>query len=387
MESFDAVIVGGGPAGSTCAWKLTRLGMRVLVLDRARFPRVKLCAGWVTPPVMRALQVDLKAYSSTRTLQPIDGFEVARQSDGDSTLVQYDSPVSFGIIRSEFDHFLLLRSGARVEDGVPSVEIERRNGTFRINDKFRTPLLIGAGGHFCPVARYLGAELKRESNISALELELKLKAEELGRFGVQPHIPLLVFCDDLRGYGWCFRKGSFVNIGIGRMENRGIRHHLRLLLHGLASRGHIPGENPFRIERFRGHAYKLHVLDPRRCFDRGVLLIGDSAGLAYNLSGEGIRPAVESALLAAETIREAEERYSAERLGSYQERLYRHFGKPWTGVRKWLAERFPPALFRRLGSTVLAHPPLTRRILIDYGFLRRDGRFEALSQGREVGRH
>ena len=62
MRSCDVLIVGGGPAGSTAAWKLKAAGADVLVLDRERFPRLKLCAGWITPEVVRDLGMDLDAY-------------------------------------------------------------------------------------------------------------------------------------------------------------------------------------------------------------------------------------------------------------------------------------------------------------------------------------
>ena len=62
MRSCDVLIVGGGPAGSSAAWKLKAAGVDVLVLDRESFPRVKLCAGWVTPEVVQDLQIDLATY-------------------------------------------------------------------------------------------------------------------------------------------------------------------------------------------------------------------------------------------------------------------------------------------------------------------------------------
>jgi flavin-dependent dehydrogenase len=67
-DGWDAIVVGGGPGGSTAAWRLARDGARVTVLDAARFPRLKLCAGWVTPTVWRTLELDPEAYP--HTLQP-----------------------------------------------------------------------------------------------------------------------------------------------------------------------------------------------------------------------------------------------------------------------------------------------------------------------------
>ncbi|HYL71710.1 MAG TPA: FAD-dependent oxidoreductase, partial [Candidatus Dormibacteraeota bacterium] len=62
MRSCEVLIVGGGPAGSTAAWQLRRAGVDVLVLDRESFPRLKLCAGWITPEVVRELEMDLEEY-------------------------------------------------------------------------------------------------------------------------------------------------------------------------------------------------------------------------------------------------------------------------------------------------------------------------------------
>ncbi|MGH8310611.1 MAG: FAD-dependent oxidoreductase, partial [Steroidobacteraceae bacterium] len=62
MRQCDVLVVGGGPAGSTCAWALSRAGLEVLVIDRARFPRDKVCAGWVTLPVFEALELDPGEY-------------------------------------------------------------------------------------------------------------------------------------------------------------------------------------------------------------------------------------------------------------------------------------------------------------------------------------
>ena len=74
METCDVLMVGGGPAGSTCAWKLRQAGADVLVVDQATFPRDKVCAGWITPPVIETLRLDTAAYASSRTFQPITAF-------------------------------------------------------------------------------------------------------------------------------------------------------------------------------------------------------------------------------------------------------------------------------------------------------------------------
>src|SRR4029453_16603656 len=100
MESCDAVVVGGGPAGSSCAGVLARAGFDVIVLDKSNFPRDKVCAGWITPQVVETLQIDLDDYRRARTLQPIEAF-VTALAHRPATTVHYDRVVSYGIRRYE----------------------------------------------------------------------------------------------------------------------------------------------------------------------------------------------------------------------------------------------------------------------------------------------
>ncbi len=111
MSTHDAVIIGGGPAGSTFARQMVRAGGRPVILDRAHFPRVKLCAGWISPPVLEAVELDLEAYRQDHTLQEFRGFNIWRLG-GREVLAEYDRTISYGIVRSEFDEYLLRRSGA-----------------------------------------------------------------------------------------------------------------------------------------------------------------------------------------------------------------------------------------------------------------------------------
>ena len=74
MDMCDVLIIGGGPAGSSCAWKLRQAGLDVIVMDRATFPRDKVCAGWITPQVLADAGIDVDDYRRERTFQPITGF-------------------------------------------------------------------------------------------------------------------------------------------------------------------------------------------------------------------------------------------------------------------------------------------------------------------------
>ncbi|HEY7924135.1 MAG TPA: FAD-dependent monooxygenase [Vicinamibacteria bacterium] len=155
LQECDALVVGGGPAGSTCASWLRRAGLDVLVMDRARFPRDKPCAGWVTPQAMAAAELDVDDYGARHVLQPIRGLRTC-QVGAPAANVGYPEVVGWGVRRCEFDDYLLRRSGARVR--YEAVLTLRREGAdFVVNDAVRAPLVVGAGGQFCPVARALGA--------------------------------------------------------------------------------------------------------------------------------------------------------------------------------------------------------------------------------------
>src|SRR5260221_13358627 len=154
METCDCLVVGGGPAGSSCARALVLAGLDVVVLDKANFPRDKICAGWITPAVVDELELDLADYRCERTLQPITGFRTG-VIGGRPVCTQYDRPVSYGIRRCEFDHYLLARAGARLRLGAPLRSLRREQDQWIVNDGIQAPVVVGAGGHFCPVARLM----------------------------------------------------------------------------------------------------------------------------------------------------------------------------------------------------------------------------------------
>jgi flavin-dependent dehydrogenase len=367
VQRVDVIVVGGGPGGSSLAWGLRDRGLDVLVVDRKRFPRDKICAGWVTPPVFECLDVDLADYAKDRVLQPIQGFAVGRRGDPTSR-VFYDGVVSYGIRRCELDHYLLERTGVARREGRPITDLRREAGHWVLDGELEAPLLVGAGGHFCPVARLLGATPgPGEPTVVARELEFELAADEREVAHVLPHLPELFFEPDLRGYGWVVRKGDFLNVGLGRQDTHGLGAHVDTFLAFLAERGTLPFPLP---RAMKGHAYLLHDQSPRPLARDGALLIGDAAGLAYGRSGEGIRPAVESGLLAADAI--ARHRSFDDRARAYSAavvaRLGERHGRPRPGPSSWIPERWRGALVGRL----LASERFARDVVIGRWFLHRE---------------
>lgn len=325
MQHRDAVIVGGGPAGSTLARELVRAGLSVAVYDKRHFPRDKICAGWITPAVIESLALDVEDYRASRVLQPIHRFRIARLGAAPVENDHGARPVSYGIRRCEFDHYLLERSGAELRTGTAAASLRRDGESWIVNEEMRTPLLIGAGGHFCPVARALGADLGRaERVVGAQEFEVQLDAAQAARCTVRGDTPQLYFCADLTGYAWVFRKGDWLNVGIGRENPQRLAEHAADFCAMLVRDGVLAAD--VARARPRGHAYLLYPRASRPLAADGALLVGDAAGLAYPESGEGIRPAIESALLAARTITACAGRYPRDALAPYAQAVEARYG-------------------------------------------------------------
>ncbi len=187
-----------------------------------------------------------------------------------------------------------------------------------INGEISAAVVVGAGGHFCPIARQVNGPPSQAALVRAQEAEFPIPAEEADAFAIDPSQPELYFSPDLRGYGWCFRKQGYMNIGIGRLGRDPVPKAYADFIAFLRDRRKVPATGTWRP---RGHAYLLYERHTRRVVDDRLLLIGDAAGLAVPQSGEGIRPAIESGVMAAETLVAASGDYSSGNLEGYEARL------------------------------------------------------------------
>lgn len=291
MRSCEVLIVGGGPAGSAAARLLVRRGVDVLVLDKEPFPRLKLCAGWITPEVVHDLQMDPASYphrflTFERLQIHLKGLRLRIPS------------VQHSIRRFEFDQWLLERSQAPVERH--SVRSIRPNGEgYIIDDAYRCRYLIGAGGTRCPVYR----SLFREVNPRAVELQTVTLEHELEYDWKDPACHLWFFEKGLPGYSWYVpKKNGWLNVGIGGMAERmkqsgsDIKDHWTRFT-GMLGRTLTPGA----LYEPTGYSYYLRgrVEVVRR---DNAFITGDAAGLATRDMAEGIGPAIRSGIRAAQAI-------------------------------------------------------------------------------------
>jgi flavin-dependent dehydrogenase len=295
-------------------------------------------------------------------LQEISSFRTGLM-DGPEVVTRYGKAVSYGIRRCEFDHYLLQRSAVRQALGEPVSTLARHNGGWLVNERIRARLVVGAGGHFCPVARLLGAKIGREEVIAAQAAEFAMSPDQERLCRTSADTPALFFSRDMKGYGWLFRKGRFLNVGLGRMDRKRLGRHARDFCTFLEARGDLAAG---LTGRFQGHAYLLYARQGgRRCVADGALLIGDAAGLARPQSGEGILPAIESALLAADTILAANGDYRRDNLEPYAAGMATRFG----GGMEIPATPLSSGLLRFLGAGLLASSWFARHIVLDRWFL------------------
>lgn len=291
MIKTDVIIVGGGPAGAACAWKLQQHQVDFLLLDKATFPRFKPCAGWITPQVL--LDLEINASGCPHSIIHFDSFQVSIK--GFSFKLHTDQ---YAIRRVEFDDWLLQRSNTHyVNHTVKSIIIE--NNRYVIDQEFSANHIIGAGGTHCPVNQTFFNNLgeKRGSLIVAQE-------EEFAYDFADDRCYLWFLQNGLPGYAWYVPKSNgFVNVGVGgsaaelKAKKDTLKRHWTLLVEKLNEMGLV------RSHDFRpvGHSYYLR--GKNSIVRRGnAFIIGDAAGLATRDMGEGIGPAIQSGIRAARAI-------------------------------------------------------------------------------------
>ncbi len=292
MESREVIVVGGGPAGSSCAWRLKQRGIDVLVLDKAVFPRTKLCAGWITPQVLSDLQMDVQAYPHRFLTFKKIKVHLAGLSFGLEA-------IQHSIRRYEFDEWLLQRSGADV--AVHRVQkIETDGDDYVLDDMYRCRYLVGAAGTSCPVYR----ALFRERNPRVRELQVATLEQEFAYAYQDDACHLWFLAHGLPGYSWYVPKeNGYLNVGVGGMSvqlksrQKDIHEHWDAFTEDLAQSGLVKG---YALKP-EGHSYYLR--DGVQTLRIGnAFIVGDAAGLASRDLCEGIGPAVRSAIHAAEAI-------------------------------------------------------------------------------------
>jgi menaquinone-9 beta-reductase len=296
MNDFDVIIIGAGPGGSSAAYLLASAGMRVALVDKAVFPRDKLCGGMLSERTKKVYHgifgdhwQDLHEFSCTgakffyreRLLNEVSNYRniyFATRTTLDHQLVQ-----------------LAYARGATLMERTCASSLEMENGIVHLTngDTLRGDFIIGADGVSSIAAKNLGFSIKDRKLATALEIEFPRQGNmaDLSQ-------PEIYFGVVRWGYGWVIPKKNTLTIGIAGLpqKNRSIKECFQVFLKQVCSS--IPEI------KWKGHPIPFCnlMLRPGRA---NVLLVGDAAGFVEPVTGEGIAFAMQSASYAAHAILDA----------------------------------------------------------------------------------
>jgi geranylgeranyl reductase family protein len=345
VGSYDAIVVGAGPSGSTAAYRLAAAGKNVLLLDRASFPRDKPCGGGVTERAARLLPFSIEPVVedvATKVDLRLGYGRTIERGDG--------VPLVYLTQRRRLDHFLAERAaaaGAEFRDGIRVTGVETGEEGVSVEaggERFQAAVVIGADGANGLTSRALGLGGNRHVGV-ALEGNLgyakaaasAYRGKIVLEFGVVPG-----------GYAWVFPKAEHMNFGVGGWGSEGpaLRGHL-----GRLCAAH--GVSPDDLEDVRG--YRLPLRSPSSILARGrALVIGDAAGLIDPVSGDGMFEGFLSSLYASDVVLDLLEgrATSLDAFGPrLAERLSTHLWASWGA--KVALDRFPRAMFRLASTRVV----------------------------------
>jgi geranylgeranyl reductase family protein len=394
-QTYDVVIAGGGPAGSTLAWKLASQGMKVLVLERAKFPREKVCGDYVEPRGLRILSQmgGLDALEATSPL-PITHSSTwvddrCEYSDRIPFYGVHDTlpPHGYIVPRHVLDTLLLAiaaQQGAEVRyetyvtgftwngpsgrDGV-TVQAQCKGAS----DTWRARAIVGADGVNSVVARTAGLLVNDPRHIA-----LSQRAYVTGFSGRLGEAAFFFDAEFFPGYGWMFpMSGGMANVGVGILKETCQREGIAVpeLFQQFLEKLKVahPACRKLKLAKPAiGGIVKTYGCAGPNYFDRG-LLIGDAGCFVDPMTGEGITPAMESALLAARVLTGAlqDGNLDAEALSIYEQEHRNYFG--------------PAMVFTDLCATTLRNPhywPSWKRAIVrGCRLAQRDKSFAATAGG------
>jgi geranylgeranyl reductase family protein len=383
----DVIVVGAGPAGSTAAFHLARAGLDVLLLEKSQFPREKVCGDGLTPRAVKQL------IAMGVPIREDDGWirnQGLRIIGGGSRLEipwpDLSSFPDYGLVRTrmDFDEILArhaVKAGARMHEGtnvVGPILDERTDRVIGVTAKqngtvteFRAPITLACDGNSTRLSLALGLH-KRDDRPMGVAVRTYYESPRHEDDWLESWLELWDRSGDtprlLPGYGWVFGVGDGTsNVGLGILNTSsafGKTDYKAMLRTWMDS---TPPEWGFREENRRGEIQGAALpmgLNRTPQYTRGVLLIGDAAGMVNPFNGEGIAYAMESAAIAAEIVAQALAARTDEArertLHGYPKALKDTYGGYYTLGRVFVKAIGNPNVMKLATRHGLPHPTLMR---------------------------
>ena len=294
-STWDAVVIGAGPAGATAARRLSAAGASTLLLEKQSLPRYKACGGGVPARTLRLLDdIDISPISEGH----VDTIDISRfgQRQFRKTSRQ---PLAWMVMRDRFDQFLTdlaAESGASVQDATPVQSITEGDASYEVETPtgaIRARHILAADGATGPTARWLGID-SAPTRSAAYEVEVAAPKDDMEHWHQAANVDV-----GYRpwGYGWVFPKQGKLSVGVVAAPGRG--RSIRKQTDRYIARLGLADADVLNVQ---GHPirYRRSAREPV-ARDR-ALLLGDAAGLADEFTAEGIAYAVDSANLAANAV-------------------------------------------------------------------------------------
>jgi len=379
-EPYDALVIGGGPGGAATAFHLARGGARVLLCEKQSYPREKVCGDGLTPRAVAALDAmglrdEYRGWSRSAGLKVHGGGHVI-----ELPWPELDEYPSFGLARprTDFDQLLArtaVKAGAElwettdvlaplVEHGLVRGAVVRREGEDPVD--VRAEVVVAADGASSRFAQALGLERDEDRPIG-VAIRQYYRAERDVDPWLDSYLELWRGGDLLPGYGWVFPLADgTVNVGLGLLNTSA---HFRNTNYRQLLKDWVPTVAPEW-----GFTPADAVAKPRSAplpmganrhppLHRGVLFVGDAAGLVNPFNGEGIDYAMESGQLAAEAGLAVLESGDRTRLGAYRKAVERRFGSYFAVGRVFVRLIGDPRTMKVATRYGLPRPTLMRIVL------------------------
>ncbi len=348
-ESYDIIIIGAGPAGCSCAHKLSGKGLKIAIIDKDTFPRDKICGDAISPDVVNQFyRIDEELgehFKQFPTKKASDGIRFFAPNhnflDINFTKSKHTKSAAYVVKRISFDNFFFNQI-----NNLPDIDvylnhkvqkIEMSEETVRVEtDKkiFQGKVIVGADGANSIVRKRLINNKIERDHYSA---GLRQYYDNVTGFHENNHIELHFYKDILPGYFWIFPlPNNQANIGIGMLSSEMNKRKINLK-EKLADiiQNHPNVKHRFKnakpLESVKGFGLPMGSIK-KPCSGDRFLLLGDAASLIDPFSGEGIGNAMRSGRIAAEHLEKAFElnRFDAKFNKSYDREIY---SKMWNEFR------------------------------------------------------
>jgi geranylgeranyl reductase family protein len=384
-EEADVIVVGAGPAGSSAAYYLAQAGLDVLLLEKARFPREKVCGDGLTPRAVKALVSMGIDISET----PADSGEAGWVRNkglrviGSGKRMELEWPElssypGYGLVRTraDFDQTLARRAvqaGAKLREGeavtgpVLDDRTGRMTGVTTAERNYSARCVIAADGNSSRLSVAMGLK-KRDDRPLGVAVRTYYKSPRHEDDYLESWLDLWDGDRMLPGYGWIFGMGDGTsNVGLGLLNtsaafaNTDYRAMLRKWLAAMPAEWGFTEEN--RTEPIRGAALPMGFNRTPHYY-RGLLLAGDAGGLVNPFNGEGIAYAMESGEIVARTVVQALAMGRAAQtervLASYPQALRQAYGAYYALGRQFVKLIGRPDLMRFATKHSMNRPALMR---------------------------